>query len=294
MLFLNRFIVFITPLLLIGCASVERLAIPKAQLQDISLQQSGVEEAVNHAIWNAFLAAHTKLDHQGINRVSYANVSPSDHQALKIYIQNLSAIDSKTLSRNTQLAYWVNLYNAQTVDVVLDHYPVNSIREIKDGFFDLGPWEDKRLNIQGKALSLHDIEHGIIRPLWHDTPEVHYLLNCGAAGCPNLSLKAYQPETIEQAMIMAATAYVNNPRGVTMFDDDSVALSKIYSWYIDDFGGSEKAILDHLQLYAHDDLKEKLAKRPIVQQYFYDWTLNDTRFSNQTIKPTAVQQATYN
>lgn len=295
MLPLKKYIALATcSLLLVGCASLERLAIPESALIDTALQETGFTESINHAAWNKFLKENTTTDNQGVVRVAYKDVSPIDHQNLKNYIQMLASIDTKALSRNAQLAYWANLYNAQTVDVILDHYPVSSIRKIKDGFFDLGPWDNKRLNIAGKKLSLHDIEHGIVRPLWQDTPEVHYLLNCAAAGCPNLSLQAFQADTIENVMRNAATDYVNNSRGVVVFDDGSIAVSKIYSWYIDDFGGSQQSILDHINQYAGKDLKEKLFGTKLIQQYFYDWSLNDTKFFNRLIIPKNQKEVSYN
>jgi len=178
-----------------------------------------------------------------------------------------------------------DLYNAQTENVILDHYPVDSIRDIKDGFFDLGPWDNKDLTIQGKAMSLHDIEHGVVRVLWKDTPEIHYVLNCAAAGCPNLSSVAFDGNNIEEIMQQAAYEYVNSQRGVVVFNDGSVAISKIYSWYINDFGGSETEILNHLEQYASDELKAQLSLRPIVREYFYDWSLNDVRRSNVLSMP---------
>lgn len=269
-------LILIATFSLSACASLERLAIPSSHLKNVELRQTGVQENINHGFWNVFLSRYTTKDNQDVVLVKYADVTTQDHQYLKQYIQTLTKLDSTQLSRNAQLAYWANLYNAQTIDVILDHYPVDSIRQIKDNFFDLGPWENKRLAIHGTPTSLHDIEHGVIRPLWPETPEIHYLVNCAAIGCPNLAQTAYTAENIEKIMEKAAIAYVNNPRGITINDNGRVTASKIYSWYIDDFGGSEASILDHLRLYAAPKLKAELENKTSIDRYIYDWSLNDS------------------
>lgn len=289
---LSLFFVILT---LGACASLERLAIPNKSLIRQDLKTVGKHSDINHTAWNAFLQNYTQKDNQGVVRVNYARVSQHDHKSLKNYITALSNVDSKKLSRDAQLAYWANLYNATTVNVILDHYPVDSIRDIKDGFFDLGPWEDKRLEVNGAKLSLHDIEHGIVRPLWSDTPEIHYILNCAAAGCPNLSQQAYTANNIQNQMHQAAKDYVNDPlRGVVSYKDGRIVVSKIYAWYLDDFGGSQAGILDHLRQYAALDLKENLNNVQVIHAYYYDWDLNSSNNANSLKKPSLLLPEKYN
>ncbi len=258
-----------------ACASIERIAIPKSNLADPSFQSAGKVAKVDHRAWDKFLKVHTIKDDVGIVRVKYGDVTSAQKQTLKKYLKALSAVDHTKLSKDAQLAYWANLYNAQTVDVILDNYPVESIRKIKDRPLDLGPWEDKRLTVNGKELSLHDIEHGIVRPLWNDEPRIHYILNCAAAGCPNLAQKAYTAQNIQQSLHGAAIAYVNDPRGITVLPNGQIQASKIYSWYKGDFGGSNEAILDHIRKYADADLKAALKNKKRIAKYEYDWSLND-------------------
>ncbi|MEM9257914.1 MAG: DUF547 domain-containing protein, partial [Pseudomonadota bacterium] len=224
--------------LMTGCASVERLAIPPADLIDDDLSKVGAEPEPDHQVWDRFLKTYLVVDSQGVGRVAYADVTPGDKSDLESYIASLSDMDATQWSRDAQLAYWSNLYNATTVLVILDHYPVDSIRSIKDGVFDLGPWEEKRLLVDGRSLSLHDIEHGIVRPLWSDTPEVHYLLNCAAVGCPTLVDYAYTADNIRTAQDTNARSFINSSRGVNVTDGGRLELSKIYLWYLNDYGGS--------------------------------------------------------
>lgn len=265
-------------LALTGCGFIERLAIPDARLISPALAQTGTKDSVSHIPWDDFLKRYTAIDSQGVVRLNYGSVSKEDQQALDEYLTTLSNTDPTRLTRDAQLAYWANLYNAKTVDVILEHYPVASIRDIKDGFFDLGPWEDKRLELQGRSFSLHDIEHGIVRPIWGDTPEIHYILNCAAVGCPNLPRRAYTANNVQDLMQKAAIAYVNDAeRGVHIDANGRVSASKIYSWYRDDFGGSDASILSHLRTYAAPELKSRLNESQSIGKYRYDWLLNDEK-----------------
>ncbi|MFK7838722.1 MAG: DUF547 domain-containing protein [Bdellovibrionales bacterium] len=274
-----------------ACASVERLAIPDSQLINPALANTGEQTDIDHTQWDNFLKTYTAKDDQGVVRVNYANVSDTDHSTLKSYITTLSTLETSNLSKDAQLSYWTNLYNATTVNVILENYPVNSIRDIKDGLLDLGPWDDKRLTLNGRPTSLHDIEHGIIRPLWNDTPEIHYILNCAAAGCPNLAQQAYTAQNVKQLMQQAAISFINDPlRGIIVQDDGRIIISKIYSWYQDDFGGSQSTITQHLKTYANPKLKNSLAQKKSFDGLTYDWRINDKKNANTLKKPTLLEQ----
>ncbi|MEO0437283.1 MAG: DUF547 domain-containing protein [Pseudomonadota bacterium] len=266
-------------LLLSACASVERLAIPKAKLLDASLSQSGVQVEPEHTAWNQFIKQYLRADSEGFGRLAYAEVTDGDKSSLAAYILALSSVDATRLSRNAQLAYWSNLYNAKTVAVILDHYPVESIRNIKDGVLDLGPWEEKRLTVNEVPLSLHNIEHGIVRPLWPNTPEIHYLLNCAALGCPTLVSYAYDADNVEAALKDNASRFINSDRGVTLDERGRLVLSKIYAWYFQDFGGSKSELLDHLLQYADEATRKEIQEHRGTVRYVYDWSLNDYKKS---------------
>ena len=288
------FILSLSLISLSACASVERLAIPKNELVNSALRQVGQQEKVNHTQWDQFLRTYTRKDNDGVVRVDYADISSADRAMLKSYIHKLEILQTDDLSKDAQLAYWANLYNAQTVDVILDNYPTDSIRNIKDGFFDLGPWENKRLTVAGRSTSLHDIEHGIVRPLWKGEPNIHYILNCAAAGCPNLGQGAFTAENIQERMHAAAIAYINNERGVSVLDDGRIVASKIYSWYLDDFGGSHTSIITHLKTYAQPELKAAIEARGVIDDFTYDWSLNDTKRANTLESASLPPIAEYN
>ena len=120
--------------------------------------------SVDHSSWNQFLSRNLASDGQGVNRVYYGRVSGQDRQLLGGYLQQLQGTDIRALNRDEQFAYWVNLYNARTVALVLDNYPVQSIQQINNGkAFD----QPGVVTVLGKSLSLNDIESKIVRPVYN-------------------------------------------------------------------------------------------------------------------------------
>jgi hypothetical protein len=168
----------------------------------------------------------------------------------------------------------VNLYNALTVRVVLDHYPVASIRDIdiSPGLFADGPWRKPLITVQGEDVSLDDIEHRILRPIWRD-PRIHYAVNCASIGCPDLQAEAFTAANTERLLEKAARDYINHPRGVRV-DRSGVTLSSIYNWFASDFE-LDGGVLGHVRRYASADLRARLEGVETIDGYAYDWSLND-------------------
>ncbi len=229
----------------------------------------------DHTPWDQWLAANVSTDAQGLARIAYGKVSPADAKTLSAYIQYLSDIRVSDLNRDTQRAYWINLYNAATVDLILRYYPVTSIRDIKisPGFFSFGPWDKKLLTVEAESLSLNDIEHRILRPIWQD-PRIHYALNCASVGCPNLQTVAFTAGNSDVLLNTAASTYINNRRGVEIIDG-KLRLSSIYNWFTEDFGGDLAGVTAHLAAFAEPALAAILATKPRLAGYRYDWDLND-------------------
>lgn len=236
----------------------------------------GSRTSIDHAPWDRFLKKYVVTNHlSGVNRVRYGSVTPDDRKSLDAYVQQLQRVEVTRLNRSEQKAYWINLYNALTLKVVLDHYPGKSIRDIKisPGVFSSGPWGAKLLVIQGQKVSLDDVEHRILRPLWRDN-RVHYAVNCASIGCPNLQPEAYTPENTETLLGKGTREYVNHPRGLRA-EGDRLRLSSIYDWFQADFGGSEEGVLRHLQQYSGPDLAGRLKEFHGKILYDYDWRINE-------------------
>jgi len=173
------------------------------------------------------------------------------------------------------LAFWVNLYNALTVRLVLQFYPIDSIKDIdvSSGLFG-SVWDRKLLEVLGQPMSLNDIEHRILRPIWRDA-RIHYAVNCAAIGCPDLPPAAFTAENAGALLDHGARAYVNHPRGVRI-DRGRLTVSKIYGWFQEDFGGNEGSVLRHLRQYADPALAKTLDGFDGIDDYAYDWRLNDS------------------
>lgn len=231
---------------------------------------------IDHGRWDAILRKYLDTNHpSGINRFGYKRVSAEDRQLLKAYLQDMQKVQVSSLNRSEQMAYWINLYNALTVEVILEHYPVESIRNINisPGFFSRGPWDAKLLTIEGQQVSLNDIEHRILRPIWHDN-RVHYAVNCASLGCPNLQPQAFTSQNLEMLLEKGAREYINHPRGVS-FTGYHIEVSSIYSWFKEDFGGSEQGIIEHLKKYLSPEKLVKLNTAKKGFSYHYDWKLNE-------------------
>jgi hypothetical protein len=257
-------------------AGWERLFAPKADLWPRWQQHDPADmRAIDHRPWHAFLGKYLDTKHpSGINRMNYGAVTAEDRRFLETYLRRLEATPISTYNRREQLAYWINFYNALTVSVVLNHYPVSSIRSIKlpPGLFTIGPWSAKLVSVEGEKISLNDMEHRILRPIWRD-PRIHYGINCASLGCPNLAGIAYTGENTERLLTENAIAFINHPRGVS-FKDGRLAVSSIYDWFEEDFGGSRAGVLAHLVQYARADLADRLKTYDGPIDDRYEWGLN--------------------
>ncbi|MFC3227498.1 DUF547 domain-containing protein [Marinibaculum pumilum] len=260
-----------------ACAAIERAAIPAPHPlgPDWGASAAPPGRVLDHDAWEGFLAGYLTTGTDGVTRIDYAAVTAPDRAALQAYLDRLQAVPPASLTRPQQLAYWINLYNAATVALVLAHYPVASIRDIDDGLLSFGPWDREVVAVAGRPLSLNDIEHRILRPFF-DEPRIHYALNCAAIGCPNLRPQAWRAEGLDTALDAAERAYVNDPRGVTVGPEGRLTLSKIWLWFRKDFGPDEAAVLDRLAARARPGLAAAIRMRGRVDGYDYDWSLNDS------------------
>jgi Protein of unknown function, DUF547 len=270
-------------------ASRSGLSAPSAQLwQKWSANDPGSRVVIDHQAWGTFLRRYLVEEPDGIDRLRYGQVSAGDRQELGRYLENMSQVQVTSLNPAEQFAYWVNLYNALTVKVVLDHYPVASIRDITLGGSFLvnlitgvsGPWQAKLIQIEGEAVGLDDIEHRILRPLFKDN-RVHYAVNCASIGCPTLMQAPFSAKNLQVMLDRGARLYVNHPRGARA-EGAGLTVSSIYHWYKDDFGGSWQGVLAHLRRYANPATAQMLASFETTSGDSYDWQLIDTATYSRT------------
>lgn len=233
----------------------------------------GGSGSVSHEEWSALLGKYVVAGPAGVDLFRYGDVTPADRATLKAYIARLGATQVTALPKDEQFVVWANLYNAVTIDVVLGAYPVRSIKAIALGGIFSGPWKKQLVTVEGEALALDDIEHGILRPLWQDA-RVHYAVNCASIGCPNLGSAALSAEGLDAELDRRARAYVNSSRGARL-QDGAIVASRIYDWFQEDFGGNERGVLAHLSRHAEPGLADAIRSGATIRSYAYDWSLND-------------------
>ncbi len=192
-----------------------------------------------------------------------------DYQGIKTEIGNLDkyVVDLQRFppqadwSKNETLAYWINAYNAFTIKMICDNYPLASIKDLHSG----KPWDHKWIKIDGETLSLNDIENVIIRPTFKE-PRIHFAVNCAAKSCPPLANEAFTKTNLDVLLEKRTKSFINN----TAYNDltkNPAMVSKIFNWYKEDFGD----VVTFVNKYIYDGVKPITA----IDYTEYDWTLNN-------------------
>ena len=231
-------------------------------------------EQINHTAWNELLRKY--VDANGLIDYKSWKASAGDSQSLDAYLTHLSAvaIDRKA-SRESQLAFWINAYNAVTVKGILREYPTTSIRNHTAKVYGYNIWKDLQLTVGGQACSLDAIEHQVLRKMGE--PRIHFAIVCASIGCPRLRNEAYVPERLDEQLTANARAFFADP---TKFAVDMptgvVQVSPILKWFAEDFGTDTAAQLKGISPYLPANARP-LAEggRARVSYLDYDWGLND-------------------
>ncbi len=220
---------------------------------------------VDHTLWGNLLAKH---NHMG--RVDY-NGFKADEAQLDIYLAQLEKINPKDLERPDALAYYINLYNAWTVKLILSKYP--ELTSIKDlGTLLKSPWKIELIPLNDKKVTLNHIEHDIIRPQFND-PRIHFAINCAALSCPPLWQTPFQGSTLDEQLNEATAQFINNPKS-NYLKEKTLYLSRIFKWFKEDF---QDDVAGFIRRYATGDLKkalDALNNDPSVKYLDYNWDLN--------------------
>ena len=220
-------------------------------------------------------AGFTKILEKHANKsgVDYAGMK-KEPAALATYLDTLADVPEtafKQFSREQQMAFLINLYNAATLKLIVANYPVKSIRDI-GAFWDFkAPWHLKVVHLYGRTLSLDDLEQKTIRPGYAE-PRVHFALVCAAKGCPPLRSQAYTGGKLEEQLEDQARVFLNQKEKNAADPASGTArLSPIFKWYLEDFGGSKPALLAYLRRWLPVEAQWK------VVWTGYDWSLNEKR-----------------
>lgn len=217
-----------------------------------------------HELWTDLLQKNVNAD----GWVNYEGFI-ADSIKLNNYLQLIEANypNEKTWSREEILAYWINAYNAYTVQLIIRNYPVVSIKDIKPGVaFVNSVWDIKFITIQGQELDLNNIEHNILRKM--DEPRIHFAVNCASYSCPKLLNEAYEAKKIDKQLQQQAEDFINDPTR-NKITAEKATVSSIFNWFTGDFT-KDGSLKDFLNQYS----KIKLTESTEVEFMDYNWNLN--------------------
>lgn len=226
------------------------------------------------------LTARYVVDERWVDYAAW-HASDDDRRALGAVVDAFEAVDPAALARDDRLAFWINLYNAATVELVLENHPVASIKDIDGGGLFGSPWKIERVTVAGRALTLDQIEHEIIRPEFGD-PRIHFAVNCASVGCPPLASEAYVGARLDAQLDAACRRALNDPTWVDLsgctgsYGDGTIRLTKLFDWFRDDFGGDD-AVRDFIATYRPADAFRLRNTTCTLEYDDYDWRLNMPR-----------------
>ncbi len=211
---------------------------------------------IDHMVWDQLLLLNVsndgKVDYKGFIR---------DKFLFDEYFKSLSTnYPDENYEETEKLAYWINLYNAIVMKMIIDHYPVKSINDLEN------PWKKKSITINDVQYSLDDIEHTILRKM--DEPRIHFLLNCAATSSPKLWNRAYTKRNITKALEERTIDYINDPTK-NLITQNKIKLSKVFEWYAKDFDSGD--VISYINKYS----KEKIRPKSSFEFLEYDWSLHE-------------------
>lgn len=223
----------------------------------INKTKQTITESFDHSgfdkILKKYVAANGNVNYKGIKE---------NKATLDAYLNALNSNSPEdSWSKNDRLAFYMNAYNAMTLDLIINNYPTESIKDIND------PWEQKNWNIDGKAISLEEIEHEILREM--NEPRIHFGINCASISCPQLMNEAFTASKVEQQLEKLAIQFINDSKR-NMITKNRVEISKIFRWFKEDFT-KKGDIIAYLNKYS----SIKINKDARIRYMNYNWDLNE-------------------
>jgi hypothetical protein len=225
------------------------------------------QKAPSHQQWDNLLKKHVNAS----GMVNYKGFQ-KDKTGFDDYLKLLSDnAPQSSWSQNEQKAYWINAYNAFTVSLILQKYPVKSIKDIAGKIYKINtPWDIKFINIGGKKYDLNNIEHGILRKKFDD-PRIHFALVCAAMSCPRLRNEAYTGAKLDAQLEDAGKEFLND-KSKNNITAASAELSKYFSWYKSDFT-KNGSLADFINKYS----QTKITANTKISSLNYNWSLNEQK-----------------
>lgn len=239
----------------------------KISKNEVNLTElQGAENVVSHKIWNELLQENVSSTGE-VNYKGFLENRDTFQQYLNLLTEQ--SPNSKTWTEDDKLAYWINAYNAFTVELILQYYPVESIKKIGGSLTMVNSaWDLKFFKIGGIDFDLNTIEHDILRKQFNE-PRIHFAINCASVSCPILLNEAFTGAKVRQQLNDRAIYFINNSKK-NQLEEKSVKLSGIFNWFEADFikNGS---VIDFLNQYS----KVKIQSNATIEFLPYDWNLNE-------------------
>jgi hypothetical protein len=239
---------------LISSAGFDDKGLPAPKIMKNEQVQTSIK--MDHSIWDELLKKHVQenglVDYKGFQ---------SDRDSLDKYLKSLSANKpDNSWTRKELLAYYINLYNAYTVDLILNNYPVESIKDIS------GAWTKEFIAIGDVEISLGGIENSLLRKM--NEPRIHFAINCASISCPKLLNEAFTATKLEEQLDRVTREFINSDKNE--IDNDVVKLSRIFDWYKNDFTENVD-LIGYINKYADKQINLKAN----ISYKDYNWALND-------------------
>lgn len=253
-------------LLLISTMMVGTLAFREPRF--VTVASVAAAEPVSHAIFDQLAKKH--VDAKGL--VNYKGFR-SDEKQLKTYLDLLAKNPpTDKWTQDEQIAYWINAYNANTIQLILNYYPVKSINDIGSSIkipFVNTPWDIKFIKVGSDLYDLNRIEHGTLRKKFNDK-RIHFALVCAARSCPKLRNEAYTSAKLDAQLDDQGNDFLNNP-AKNVITPQKASLSKYFDWYKGDWKEDGKSVEYWVNKYA----KTKINKNAQISFLDYNWSLNE-------------------
>lgn len=240
-----------------SCISSKGIGYKKKKEKEYAVK---VKNKVDHSAWDKLLKKHVKIS----GLVDY-NGFKANQDKLNNYVIFLSENKPKdNWVFEEQLAYFINVYNANTIKFIVDNYPIKSIKDIDAT---ISPFLKKIIKIGDKELSLADLEKGILQKM--NEPRIHFAINCASFSCPKLLQDAYTAENVDELMTKAAKEFINSEKNDIL--ENSAKISEIFKWYKKDFLKQSESIIDYINQYSDTKINAGVE----LGYKNYDWSLND-------------------
>jgi hypothetical protein len=244
---------------------IEKIIVTEQESPEINYQSTEKEQIkdtilvapFNHSDWNNLLQKYVSKN----GNVNYKAFKTDRTQLTSYLIKLGNNLPNDTWKKEAKLAYWINAYNAMTIDLVLRHYPIASIKDIKN------PWEQRYWKLGDKWYNLEEIEHQILREM--NEPRIHFAIVCASYSCPKLQNEAFTASNLEEQLTVATKEFLSDSKR-NYITENNLELSKIFQWFSKDFK-QNGSLIDFLNKYN----EVQISDNPKIKYKDYNWALND-------------------